>query len=265
MRKTLIFDCDGVLADTERNGHLPAFNQTFKEFGLPVQWSEEEYGRRLEIGGGKERMASLLTPELVAAANLPDDRDLQMAEVAKWHKRKTAIYKGLIAEGKLPGRPGIRRIIGEAHEAGWRLAVASTSAQEAVGAILEYAAGKELAGRFAGVFAGDIVPRKKPAPDIYLHALRVLGARRDEVLVVEDSRNGLEAAQAAGLRCLITVNGYTQEEDFSEALMVVSSLGDPDGEPASVLANRTGAKVAGYVSVADLEACLAATPGGSPA
>ncbi len=257
MVKTLIFDCDGVLADTERYGHLVAFNQTFREFGLPVAWSEEEYGRRLKIGGGKERMASLLTPEFVAAAGLPAERAAQLAAVAKWHKRKTAIYKGLVAEGRLPGRPGIRRIVAAALEAGWRLAVASTSAQEAVEAILDYAVGKDLAARFAGVFAGDIVPRKKPAPDIYLHALQQLQADPEFVLVVEDSRNGLEAAVAAGLRCLITINGYTKDEDFTEAVLVVSSLGDPGGESARVIANRTSARIGDWVTLADLDACLA--------
>ena len=128
----LVFDCDGVLADTERHGHLPAFNQTFREFNLPVEWSVEEYGRRLKIGGGKERMASLLTPEFVAATGLPTDPDGQAAEIAKWHKRKTAIYTEMVAGGRLPPRPGIRRIIAAAQDAGWKLGVASTSAEAAV-------------------------------------------------------------------------------------------------------------------------------------
>ncbi len=207
---TLIFDCDGVLADTERYGHLPAFNQTFDEFGLPVHWSEEEYGRRLEIGGGKERMASLLTPEFVAAAGLPASPEDQAVEIAKWHKRKTAIYTEMVAAGRLPPRPGIRRVISAAQDAGWKLGVASTSAEPSVRAILDYAVGPERAGRFDLFLAGDVVPKKKPAPDIYLLALERLGVPAAEVLVVEDSRNGLEAAIAAGLRCLMTVNGYTE-------------------------------------------------------
>ena len=104
---TLIFDCDGVLADTERYGHLPSFNQTFEEFGLPFRWSEEDYGRKLAIGGGKERMTSELTPEVIRAAGLPEDPEGLAAEVAKWHKRKTALYTEMVAAGKLPPRPGI--------------------------------------------------------------------------------------------------------------------------------------------------------------
>ena len=253
----LVFDCDGVLADTERYGHLPAFNQTFREFGIPVQWSEEEYGRKLLIGGGKERMASELTPEFVRAHGLPDDPEALAAEVAKWHKRKTQLYTEMVAAGKLPPRPGIRRVIWAAQDAGWKLAVASTSAEASVHAILEYAVGRERADRFDVFLAGDVVPRKKPAPDIYLLALERLAVDPARVLVVEDSRNGLEAAHAAGLRCLVTVNGYTEKEDFSEAILVVSSLGDPDGEQTTVIANRSAARPGAWVTLADLEACLA--------
>jgi len=253
----LIFDCDGVLADTERYGHLPAFNQVFEEFGLPLHWSEEEYGRRLKVGGGKERMASALTPEVIKAAGLPEDPDELAAEVAKWHKRKTAIYTQMVADGKLPPRPGIRRLISEAQDAGWTLAVASTSAEPSVRAILEYAVGTERAERFDLLLAGDVVPRKKPDPAIYLLALERLDVAPSSVLVVEDSRNGLLAAVGAGLRCLMTVNGYTQEEDNTEATLVVTSLGDPDGEQTRVIANRSGASPANYITLADLEAVLA--------
>ena len=254
---TLIFDCDGVLADTERYGHLPSFNQTFEEFGLPFRWSEEEYGRKLAIGGGKERMSSMLTPGVIREAGLPDDPEALAAEVAKWHKRKTAIYTEMVAAGKLPPRPGIRRLIGEAQDAGWTLAVASTSAEPAVRAILGYAVGQERADRFDLLLAGDVVPKKKPDPAIYLLALERLAVVPADVLVVEDSRNGLLAAVGAGLRCLMTVNGYTEEEDSSEAILVVSSLGDPDGERTRVIANRSKASPGSYVTLADLEAVLA--------
>ena len=254
---TLIFDCDGVLADTERYGHLPSFNQTFEAFGLPFRWSEEEYGRKLAIGGGKERMASMLTPDVIRAAGLPDDPEALAAEVATWHKRKTALYTEMVAAGALPPRPGIRRLISAAQDAGWTLAVASTSAEPSVRAILEYAIGKDRADRFDLLLAGDVVPKKKPDPAIYLLALERLAVPAAEVLVVEDSRNGLLAAVGAGLRCLMTVNGYTEEEDSSEATLVVSSLGDPDGERTRVIANRSAAAPGDHITLADLEAILA--------
>ena len=251
----LIFDCDGVLADTEQHGHLPAFNQTFTDFNVPVQWTSEEYAQKVKIGGGKERMRSILTEELAASLGLTNDAAVDQA-IRDWHKRKTDIYKGLVESGAMPGRPGIGRIVAEAHDAGWTLAVASTSAEPAVRAVLGHAVGPELAAHVS-VFAGDIVPHKKPAPDIYLVALGDLGLQPDDAVVIEDSRNGMLAALAAGLRTVVTVSGYTKEEDFSGASLVVSSLGDPDnGEPTAVLQNPLGLDVPDAVSLAVLQDIL---------
>ncbi len=251
----LFFDCDGVLADTERYGHLPAFNQTFKEFGLPVQWSEDDYAAALRIGGGKERLAALLTPEFVAEAGLPGDRERQLAQVAAWHQRKTEIFVAMTQEGRLPARPGIARITNEALAAGWQLAVCSTSAEASVRAILEAAVGSDAASAFL-VVAGDVVEHKKPAPDVYLLALERLGVEATEVVAIEDSSNGLRAATAAGLTTVVTTTGYTAEEEFNSAALVVSSLGDPSGEQTRVIENRSQATPAGYITIADLEGCL---------
>jgi HAD superfamily hydrolase (TIGR01509 family) len=203
-------------------------------------------------------MASLLTPDFVREAGLPEDADGQRGALQTWHRRKTEVYTAMVAAGELPARPGIARVVEEASAAGWGLAVASTSAEASVRAVLEHAVGVERARDFS-VFAGDVVPRKKPAPDIYQLALRELDVPAEDVVVVEDSRNGLRAADAAGLACVVTVNGYTADEDFSEAAFVVTSLGDPDGERTEVLANRTDVEVAvdGFVTLTDLEAALA--------
>ncbi len=250
----LVFDCDGVLADTERNGHLPAFNRTFAEFGVPVEWSDEEYAEKVLIGGGKERMASLLTPEFVGANGLPGDEEGQRELLAQWHRRKTAIYTELVGSGALPARPGIARITAEAAAAGWGLAVASTSAEPSVRAVLEHAVGSEAASAFQ-VFAGDIVAHKKPAPDIYLLALDELGASPDDAIVIEDSGNGVAASVAAGLRTVVTVSAYTIGEDFARASLVVSSLGD-ESEPARVIADPFGIRPGTEIGLDDLAAVL---------
>ena len=251
----LIFDCDGVLADTERYGHLPAFNETFAAFGIPVQWSDADYAQKVLIGGGKERMASLLTPEFVAANQLPADEAGRKEMLAEWHRHKTAAYTAMVAAGAMPARPGIARIAEEAAAAGWQLAVASTSAEPSVRAVLDHAVGPERAADFA-VFAGDIVPAKKPDPAIYLLAVESLGIEKDQAIVVEDSANGLQAALGAGLRCVVTVSTYTADEDFTGAALVVSSLGDPDGEPATVIADPLGVRPGVVVTLSDLTAVL---------
>jgi HAD superfamily hydrolase (TIGR01509 family) len=257
----LIFDCDGVLADTERYGHLPAFNQTFEEFGLPVRWTDDQYAEKVLIGGGKERMRSLLTPEFVATAGLPTEQAALDEEVARWHRRKTEIYVSIIGGGTVPPRPGIKRIVEDAAAAGWTLAVASTSAEASVRSVLEHAVGTELAARFA-VFAGDVVAHKKPAPDIYRLAVSELDVPTEQAIVVEDSNNGLRAAMAAGLTCVVTVSSYTRHEDFTGAALVVSSLGDP-GTDIEVLADPFGLAPRPFVLLADLDALL--TTATSPA
>lgn len=257
----LILDCDGVLADTERDGHLPAFNATFEHFGLPARWSDAEYARLLRIGGGKERMRTLLTEPFLAGAGLPRDPVLLDEHVARWHRYKTGLYTSIIEHGDVPARPGVRRLAAEAARGGWMLAVASTSAEPSVRAVLEHAVGQELADRFE-VFAGDVVPRKKPAPDIYLLTVDRLGADPASSIVVEDSGNGLAAALEAGLACVVTTSGYTGADDFTGAALVVSSLGEPgpDGPAATVLADPHGLDPRPAVTLAHLERLLDRRP-----
>ena len=254
MTGTLIFDCDGVLADTERDGHLVAFNRMWREAGVNWQWNLAQYADKVKIGGGKERMASLgRDADFRAVYDVPADENVWWETVAGWHKRKSEIYKEMIAAGALPGRPGVRRIAEEAWAAGWQLAVCSTSSLSSVQAVLDHVMGEATAAKFAGVFAGDMAKAKKPDPAIYQLALEKLGARPADCLVVEDSRNGLLAATAAGRPCIITVNDLTRNEEFHEAAIVVSSLGDPGGEPMVVLENRTRANPQHFITVQDLE------------
>jgi HAD superfamily hydrolase (TIGR01509 family) len=258
MSKVLLYDCDGVLGDTEQFGHLPAFNQMWRENGVPWQWSVEEYGRKLAIGGGKERMRSLFDDaDFLAVYPHPGSTERVDEIVASWHRRKSEIYKEIIDGGRVPARPGVKRLAEQAFGEGWTLGVCSTSKRASVLAVLRHVMGEQLAGRFALVIAGDEVPRKKPAPDIYNIAAGRLGVAADDCVVIEDSRNGLVAADAAGMGCVITVSGYTRQEDFSEAALVVTSLGDPGGEPVEVLDNRAGAAVGGYVTVHTLDQVLA--------
>lgn len=260
MTRTLIFDCDGVLADTERDGHLVAFNRMWAEQGIDWQWSLEQYAEKVKIGGGKERMASLgQDDDFRAVYAVPDAEDEWWNVVAGWHKRKSEIYKEMIAGGALPGRSGVRRLAEQAWAAGWQLAVCSTSSLSSVQAVLDHVMGATTAAKFAGVFAGDMAKAKKPDPAIYLLAINKLGLDPAECVVVEDSRNGLLAATAAGLACIITVNDLTRDEAFHEAALVVTGLGDPDGEQTTVLANRTRATPRGFITVTDLEAVLAST------
>ena len=251
--KALIFDCDGVLADTELHGHLVAFNRMWQNAGVPWRWSEEQYAQKLKIGGGKERMRALFgEPAFQAVYTVPNNESAQKDLLAQWHAQKTAIYQEIIASGNVPGRTGVKRLAEEALATGWLLAVASTSAKPSVEAVLRFTVGDAVASQFK-VFAGDIVPKKKPAPDIYLFALKELGVPADRCVAIEDSRNGLLAATSAGIRTVVTTSYFTTGEKFDEAILVLDSLGDPKGKDCTVLANRTGHQIGPLLKASNLD------------
>ena len=220
--KAIIFDCDGVLADTERDGHRVAFNKAFAAKGLPIEWSVELYGELLKVTGGKERMRHYFDnygwPADVA------DKDALIKEL---HKLKTDYFMEIIESGQLPLRPGVARFVDEAIAANIVLAICSTSAERAVNLVAEVLLGSERKTHFGAIFAGDVVSKKKPDPEIYNLASERLSLEPSECVVVEDTRVGLLAAKEAGMHCIITTNGYSKDEDFSGADLVVSELGDP--------------------------------------
>lgn len=217
--KALIFDCDGVLVDTERDGHRVAFNRAFADAGLDASWDVVLYGQLLKIAGGKERIKHYFE-----TTGWPRGKDAATL-VPELHKRKTAIFTELVASGRLPLRPGINRIGDEAAESGIRLGACTTSDPKSVGGVLDLM-GAARKAKFEIVLAGDVVSKKKPDPEIYNLAKQRLGLAGRDCMVIEDSRNGLLAAVGAGMPCLITTSTYTQEEDFDEAARVVPELGD---------------------------------------
>lgn len=226
--KAIFFDQDGVIIDTERDGHRVSFNETFKEFGFDVEWDEDYYHDLLQVGGGKERMKHHLhTRGFGKAVPIEEEEEL----IKALHKRKTTLFIEMIESGKLPLRPGVRRFMHEGMQAGLMLGICTTSTERAAHAIA-YDILKDI--HFEFVLAGDMVSKKKPDPEIYLLALEKTGFKPAECIVIEDSRNGVLAAKAAGMHVVATTNLYTQEEDLSPADIIVSCLGDADGERGSI-------------------------------
>jgi HAD superfamily hydrolase (TIGR01509 family) len=221
--EAILWDMDGVLADTERDGHRPAFNLAFAEFQTTdTVWDVDRYGKLLEIGGGKERMTAHWNevgwPDSIPVEQRPET-------VKKLHLRKTDIFMEMINQGTIPLRPGVLRIIDDAIAANIQLAVCSTSNVQAVTNLVQTLMGPERAAHFS-IFAGDMVAKKKPAPDVYNMAVDSLQLDKTRCVVIEDSHIGLGAARAAGIACLVTKSYYTANEDFSGAAMIVDELGD---------------------------------------
>eukprot|EP00527_Entomoneis_sp_CCMP2396_P004381 CAMPEP_0198142858 /NCGR_PEP_ID=MMETSP1443-20131203/5539_1 /TAXON_ID=186043 /ORGANISM="Entomoneis sp., Strain CCMP2396" /LENGTH=245 /DNA_ID=CAMNT_0043805965 /DNA_START=146 /DNA_END=883 /DNA_ORIENTATION=- len=220
--EAILWDMDGVLADTERDGHRPAFNQAFEESRLNTEWDVDRYGKLLEVGGGKERMTAHWN-EVGWPEALPEE--LRQDKVKELHLRKTDIFMDFIKTKKIPLRPGVLRIIDDAITADLKLAVCSTSNENAVRNLVITLMGPERAAKFQ-IFAGDMVKNKKPAPDVYNMAVEAMGLDKSKCVIVEDSGIGFAAAKAAGISCIVTKSSYTAGENFSGADLIVEDLGD---------------------------------------
>jgi HAD superfamily hydrolase (TIGR01509 family) len=219
--KAIIFDVDGTLADTE-DAHRIAFNKAFAENNLPWNWDQALYDKLLKVTGGKERI-KYYVEDFLTGFNKPADYD---DFVKRLHVQKTAHYTAMLRDGLIPLRPGIKQLITDAHKAGIRLAIATTTSPENVAGLLEVGLGKDWQKYFSSVGCGDIVPHKKPAPDIYNWVLAELKLAPQDCIALEDSNNGLRSALAAGIKTYVTTNPYTHRQDFADAAGVFEDLSD---------------------------------------
>lgn len=246
--KALIFDVDGTLADTEEP-HRRAFNLAFRLQGLTWRWSKPHYARLLKVTGGKERIAAH-----IATLGLPQsERGALEARIPELHRLKTDLYVRMVANGKARMRNGVIRLIEEAEAYGVQLAIATTTSYENIRALLETALGDGALGRFQAIGSGDMVSRKKPAPDVYELVLRTLKVPREDCVAIEDSWNGLRSAKSAGLFTLVTPSYWTRDEDLSEADLLLPHLGSASEPLPPEAARRLGHS---QVGIPELDAWL---------
>ncbi len=218
MIRALVFDVDGTLAETEE-AHRQAYNALFAREKLDWVWDVDRYRELLRVTGGRERLAHYLAEE---GLTLPPER------IAALHRMKNDVYADIMRGGGASLRPGVAEIMAEARAAGLKLAICTTSARINIETLLDVALGPDGFALFSAIVTGEDVSAKKPAPDAYLLALARLQLPASQCLALEDSRNGVEAAVAAGLRVVACPSVYTAHETFPEALSVLAEWSEFD-------------------------------------
>lgn len=242
----VIFDVDGTLAETEAQGHRVAFNQAFKEQGLDWNWSLETYKELVKVTGGKERIAHYQNDFI-------HQQVLDQDQIKALHLHKNRCYAQMLQQGDIPFRPGVVRLLKELFASEVKVAIATTTSPENIEALFSQKEAAGLLEQFDAIAAGDSVPQKKPAPDIYIKALNDMGVTAEQAIAVEDTHQGLRSAKGAGIKTLITYNSYTEDEDFTQADSVITQLGEPDNALQNI---RGFAFARPYVDLEGLQAFL---------
>jgi len=237
--KALIFDVDGTLANTEE-AHRQAFNYSFKQAGLDWEWDVELYTKLLKVTGGKERIRHYVEEFL--------KQEIEQDKVVALHLAKNERYQSVVLDKQLPLRPGIKRIIEQARAQNMTIAIATTTSPGNVNNLVKACFGEDALDWFAIIAEGEMVPIKKPKPDVYEYVLEHLNISANECIALEDSYNGVKAATCINIPTLITLNNYTAEDDFTGAMIVLDSLGD-EQEPCNILASEVDTKIDGMVDL----------------
>lgn len=223
--KALLWDVDGTLAETERDGHRVAFNRAFEACGLPWRWDEARYGKLLGIAGGRER----LWHDLQTRDDAPVLADERSALVASVHQQKNAIYAGLVRDGGIPLRPGVMNLLRQCREQGVRMGIATTTSRVNVDALLRVHLGASWADWFSVVVCGEDVRHKKPDPEVYQRAMQALGIGPLECVAIEDSPGGVAAACALDIPVVVTQSAYFADATIEGAVAIGPGLGERGG------------------------------------
>lgn len=235
--KAVLFDVDGTLSETERYGHLVAMNEAFKTVGLDWQWSAELYGELLKVTGSTERLGHYVKTYQPKYEHINSNLDELITEIVK---HKNANYKRIAESGEIPLRPGVERVLREVHDSDIRMGIATTTTPQNVDALLMGNIGGDVLDWFEVIAAGNVVPDKKPAGDIYTYALEKMNLKPEECLAIEDSENGVRSALAAGIPVLVIESEYSAGHDLSGATLIVDGWGTPDSPMCVVSGDAAG-------------------------
>ena len=244
--KALLWDVDGTLAETERDGHRVAFNRAFEACGIPWRWDEAHYGELLRITGGRERLMFDMNRRADAPAYA--ERDALARAI---HAQKNAFYAELVRSTGIPLRQGVLDLMRQCRERGVRMGLTTTTSRSNVDALMRMHLGPGWAEWFAVTVCGEDVQRKKPDPEVYVQALRALADGPLEAVAIEDAPGGLAAARAADIPVVLTRSAYFASAAIEGAIAVGPGLHQRRGWRPAL---KEDASEAGGVDLDDIEA-----------
>lgn len=218
--QALLWDVDGTLAETEREGHRVAFNRAFEALGLPWRWDDAHYAQLLRVTGGRER----LLHDMNGRADAPPVPAEREALARALHRLKNVAYDELVRGGGIALRGGVRELMQECRERGVRMAIATTTSRSNLHALLDVHFGPRWAEAFDATVCGEDVLRKKPDPEVYFAALRALQLGPLDVVAIEDSPGGVASARAADCAVVVTRSAYFIDEPIEGALAIGPGL-----------------------------------------
>lgn len=248
MLKALLFDVDGTLADTEE-AHRSAYNAAFIEHQLPWYWTHQRYAALLRVRGGQERLRQYVRGLRVGGK----ERHRLLELVPTLHETKTRLFAEYVAAGRVPLRPGVARLMGEARAAGLELALVSSTTPANIDALLTANLGPASRRWFRVIATGEQVAQYKPAPDIFHFALAQLGRRPVDCVAFEDTPAGVAAASAAGLYTIGLPTAWNAGQSMRGAQLVLEHLGEPESPLAGPAASQVGADYLGLLTLARLQ------------
>jgi HAD superfamily hydrolase (TIGR01509 family) len=218
--KALLWDVDGTLAESERDGHRVAFNRAFEDAGLPWRWDAGHYGALLRVTGGRER----LLHDMAARPDAPALADERLRLAGDLHQRKNAHYADIVAAGAIALREGVAELIDEAAQAGIVQGITTTTSRANLLALLQRHLGAQWSQVFAVQVCGEDVAAKKPDPEVYQRALSALGVPSVEVVAIEDSPGGVAAARAAQVPVIVTRSAYFANDTVENVIAIGPGL-----------------------------------------
>ncbi|MGB2983835.1 MAG: HAD-IA family hydrolase [Candidatus Bipolaricaulia bacterium] len=207
MIRTLIFDFDGLILDTE-SPMRASWMEIYQETGLLV--SQEDWAGILGSSADPPEPYDLLDAHLERPVDRSALRERRLRRELELLSTETTM-------------PGVRELIDAGQRRGLLLGIASSSERAWVIGLLEQ---HELLKEFDAIVCAEDVAKTKPSPDLYLGALAALDARADQAIAFEDSEHGVAAAKAAGIFCVAVPNSVTRCLEFEAADLVVSSLSE---------------------------------------